>query len=321
MKAIKVDNLSKSYKRHKRAQGFSGLLNDFFNRQYEEVHAVQNISFQVEKGEFVGYLGSNGAGKTSTLKLLSGILKPDEGSLSVLGHTPFNRKKELLRKIGFVMGSKSQLWWDLPAMDTFKLMQSIYNISGKAFSNHISSLSEILSVEELLEVPVRKLSLGERMKLEIMCSLLHSPEVVFLDEPTIGLDLVSQDAIRQFLKWYNTEHGATIILTSHYIRDIEELCERVLLIHKGRITFDGSQRQLNELYSNYVLLETDFLEEYLELDIAEETIRMGNRLKHLVHRDKVDSLAERLDALNCNSQTQKKICFEEALKIKMQCES
>jgi ABC-2 type transport system ATP-binding protein len=318
---ITVDNLSKSYKRHTRKEGFAGLLKDFYNRQYEIVSAVKDISFHVDKGEFIGYLGPNGAGKTTTLKLLSGILKPDTGSICVMDEIPFRRRKRFLSRIGFVMGAKSQLWWDLPAMDTFRLMQSIYDIPEGKFNQRVCFLSEILSVGRLLETPVRKLSLGERMKLETICSLLHSPDIVFLDEPTIGLDLISQEAIRQFLKWYNKEYCATILLTSHYIKDIEELCERILLIQTGRIIFNGSKAELHKLYSNYILLDTEHREDILKINIAEKVFRVGNTLRHLVHRSYLEALTDRLDTLNCSSHSLKEISFEEALKIKMQDES
>ena len=320
MPVIFAEGISKSYRRHKRQAGIKGLVKDFFRREYETIPAVRDISFQVNKGDFIGYLGPNGAGKTTTLKLLSGILLPDSGSVKVLDEEPFQRKREFLRKIGFVMGSKSQLWWDLPAIDTFRLMQDIYDIPESDYLSRLSSLAEILNVVNLLEIPVRKLSLGERMKLETICSILHFPDIVFLDEPTIGLDLVSQEAIRQFLKWYNKEHGATILLTSHYIRDIEELCERVILINHGRITFDGTQKDLHTIYSNYVLIDIENSRGEISLEQAEKQIQIGNTCRYLIKKIDLPAVTARLDSMGSESRNLRELSFEEVLKIKMQDE-
>ncbi|MCM8807905.1 MAG: ABC transporter ATP-binding protein [Candidatus Omnitrophica bacterium] len=238
MATIEVKKLSKIYKRSKKGEGLKGLVKNIFFREYEEIEALKEISFIVEEGEFVGYIGPNGAGKTTTLKILAGILYPSGGEVKVNNYIPWERKKEFLKSITFVMGQKNQLWWDLPALDSFILLKKIYEISDKEFKKNLDFFSSLLNVSHLLNVPVRKLSLGERMKMELIAALIHSPKIIFLDEPTIGLDILSQEKIRTFLKEYNREFKTTIILTSHYIKDIEDLCERVILIHRGEKIFD-----------------------------------------------------------------------------------
>ncbi len=319
--SIIVENLYKVYKRHRRNEGVKGFLEDLFRRKYEIVPALRDICFTVKRGEFVGYLGSNGAGKTTTMKLLSGILMPDKGKIRVMGEDPFRRKKRFLKNIGFIMGSKSQLWWDLPAMDTFRLMQSIYDINEKDFQGRIDTLSSVLAIKDLVQIPVRKLSLGERMKMEFICSLLHSPDILFLDEPTIGLDLVSQDSIRQFLRWYNIEYNATILLTSHYIRDIEELCARIIIIKLGSIIFDGTKDELHKSYSNFRIVTTDINDEYKSIGLADQVNIIGNQMRHLIHESKEKLLLAELAQLSCKEIDSIEINFEEALKVKMQDES
>jgi len=255
---ISVHNLRKTYLRHKKAPGLKGLIKDLISRRYERVEALRGVSFEISPGEFVGYIGPNGAGKTTTMKILSGILYPTDGEVNVLGFIPWERKKEYLRKITFVMGQKNQLWWDLPAYDSFKLLKEIYDIPEAQFEKNLHELTELLGVEYLINYPVRRLSLGERMKMELVASLLHEPEVIFLDEPTIGLDIVSQEKIREFLKIYNREKKATIILTSHYIRDIESVCERIILLHKGYILFDGNKNELIEKFRKYRVINILF---------------------------------------------------------------
>ncbi|OQX53112.1 MAG: hypothetical protein B5M53_07360 [Candidatus Cloacimonas sp. 4484_209] len=257
-KMISVHNLRKTYLRHKKAPGLKGLIKDLISRRYERVEALRGVSFEISPGEFVGYIGPNGAGKTTTMKILSGILYPTDGEVNVLGFIPWERKKEYLRKITFVMGQKNQLWWDLPAYDSFKLLKEIYDIPEAQFEKNLHELTELLGVEYLINYPVRRLSLGERMKMELVASLLHEPEVIFLDEPTIGLDIVSQEKIREFLKIYNREKKATIILTSHYIRDIESVCERIILLHKGYILFDGNKNELIEKFRKYRVINILF---------------------------------------------------------------
>ncbi len=239
MTILSVSNLSKTYRVHEKPVGFKNTVRDLFSRKYIEKKAVDTINFTVEQGEIVGLLGENGAGKTTTLKMLTGILYPTSGSIIVSGFTPTDRKKEFLKKICFVMGNKSDINWDLPAVDTFRYQQLVYQVSDKDFKENLGLLAELLDVTHLLNTQIRRLSLGERMKMELINSFLYSPEIVFLDEPTVGLDLNSQIAIRSFLKNYRRERQTTIIITSHYMDDIEETCDRVILLNHGQKAFDG----------------------------------------------------------------------------------
>lgn len=257
---IDIHNLSKYYSVHKKEPGFMGSLKSLFSRKYETVKAVDSISFSIDEGEVVGFIGPNGAGKTTTLKCLSGLLYPTKGKVEVLGSTPFDRKHEYLRQISLVMGQKNQLWWDLPAMDTFLLNKEIYQIPDSSFKEVIDDLSTRLEVKDLLHVPVRKLSLGQRMKMELIAALIHSPKVLFLDEPTIGLDVVMQKTIREFLKDYNNKYKATIILTSHYMGDVEALCKRVIVINHGKILYDGLLSDLTKKQAPYKTIKVIFSE-------------------------------------------------------------
>ena len=249
MPIIDVKNLSKTFKIYKKEPGLKGTLRSFFKRKYEYSPAVKQVSLKIEEGELVGFIGPNGAGKTTTLKMLSGLLYPTRGDLSVLGYTPFDRKPEFLKQISLVMGQKNQLWWDLPAMDTFLLKKEIYEVSDADFKDRVEELSELLDVKKLLHIQVRKLSLGQRMKCELMAALIHRPKILFLDEPTIGLDVVVQHRLRNFIKEYNTKHKATILLTSHYMRDVKHLCDRVIVINFGSIIYDGKLDDLIEKYT------------------------------------------------------------------------
>lgn len=260
MPVIDVKKLSKIYKRSRKEGGLKGLVKNIFFREYEEIEALKEISFKIEEGEFVGYIGPNGAGKTTTLKILAGILYPSAGEVKVNNYVPWERKKEFLKSITFVMGQKNQLWWDLPALDSFILLKKIYEIPNREFKRNLDFFSSLLNVSHLLNVPVRKLSLGERMKMELIAALIHNPKIIFLDEPTIGLDIISQEKIRTFLKEYNKEFRATIILTSHYIKDIEDLCERVILIHKGKKIFDEKTSTLIDKFVKYDILHLFFKE-------------------------------------------------------------
>ena len=236
---ISVSHLSKIYKIHQKEPGIRGTLNSFFNRKYKEVMAVNDISFEIEEGELIGFIGPNGAGKTTTLKCLSGLLYPTSGKISVLGFTPFERKNAFLKQISLVMGQKNQLWWDLPAIDTFLLNKEIYEISDKQYKETLDELVELLDVKDVLRTQVRKLSLGQRMKMELIAALIHRPKVLFLDEPTIGLDVIMQQKMREFIREYNKRHKSTILLTSHYMEDVKELCKRVIVIDRGKIIYDG----------------------------------------------------------------------------------
>jgi len=248
---IWAENLSKFYPVALKEPGFWGTARHFFKRQYRQVEAVKAISFQIEPGEVVGFLGPNGAGKTTTLKLLSGLIYPSAGRVEVAGHQPFRREYAFLRKITLVMGNKQQLIWDLPAADSFRVNAAVYEIPEAEFKKRVAELSEMLSLEGKLNQPVRKLSLGERMKAELLAALLHRPQVLFLDEPTLGLDVNAQAAVREFLLEYNRRYRATILLTSHYMADITALCERVLMIHQGQLIYDGGLEGLLERFAPY----------------------------------------------------------------------
>jgi ABC-2 type transport system ATP-binding protein len=237
---IAVENLSKVYPVAIKQPGLKETLNHFFKRTYREIKAVSNVSFKIEPGEVVGFLGANGAGKTTTLKMLTGLIHPSSGEVRVADYIPFRRQPKFLNKISLVMGQKQQLLWDLPALDSLRINAAIYQIPETIFQQRLKELTEMLSLESKLTQPVRKLSLGERMKAELLAALLHHPQVLFLDEPTLGLDVNAQVAVRAFLQQYNERYGATIILTSHYMADITALCDRVLLIHQGSLIYDGS---------------------------------------------------------------------------------
>jgi ABC-2 type transport system ATP-binding protein len=236
---ISAKNLSKSYPVTVKSPGLKGTLTHFFHRTYREIKAVQNVSFTIEAGEVVGFLGPNGAGKTTTLKMLTGLIHPSGGIVQVAGFDPFRRQTQFLEKASLVMGQKQQLIWDLPALDSLRINAAVYNISDKEFQRRVGELTEMLALAGKLTQPVRKLSLGERMKAELLAALLHRPQVLFLDEPTLGLDVNAQAGVRNFLKEYNQLYQATILLTSHYMADITALCERVLLIHEGKLMYDG----------------------------------------------------------------------------------
>ncbi len=251
MSIIAVDNLSKIYPVAIKQPGLKGTLTHFFRRTYREIKAVQNVSFQIQPGEVVGFLGGNGAGKTTTLKMLTGLIHPSAGKVKVADYTPFRRQPQFLRKTSLVMGQKQQLLWDLPAIDSLRINAAVYNISDRIFKQRLQELASMLSVEEKLHQPVRKLSLGERMKAELLAALLHHPQVLFLDEPTLGLDVNAQVAVREFLQQYNAKYGATILLTSHYMADITALCDRVLLIHQGQLIYDGLLDDLLDRFAPY----------------------------------------------------------------------
>lgn len=240
MNAIKVEHLKKYYSVYKKEPGLIGSLKSVVSRKFYDVKAVDDVSFVIPEGELVGFIGPNGAGKTTTLKCLSGLLYPNTGDISVLGYFPFSRKKDFLKQITLIMGQKNQLWWDLPAIDTFLLNKEIYEIETKDFNTRLNELSTLLKVKDLLHIPVRKLSLGERMKCELIASLLHNPKILFLDEPTIGLDVVMQQEVRNFIKRYNEQFKATILLTSHYMEDVKQLCKRIIIIDHGKSIYDGT---------------------------------------------------------------------------------
>ncbi len=257
---IDVKGLRKVYESYRKAPGFWGSVKSLVRREKVFTEAVKGIDFTVEKGELVGFLGPNGAGKTTTLKMLSGILYPTAGEARVLGYVPSERRPEFQKRFAIVMGQKSQLWWDLPAMESFLLNKEIYEIPEATFQKNLEELTALLNIKNLLDVPVRKLSLGERMKAELVASLLHKPEVLFLDEPTIGLDVSSQLAIRQFLLRYNAETKTTILLTSHYMEDVEALCKRIIIVNAGEKVYDGGLEELVRRTSDYKVLTVSFTE-------------------------------------------------------------
>ena len=268
---IQVNELSKHFKMFKREAGLSGAFRSFFNRKYETFHALKDISVQIEDGEILGILGENGAGKTTLIKLLVGLLHPSSGEVSINGFTPWNRKSDFLKQISVVMGQKNQLWWDIPASESFLLNQKIYEIPEIQYKNTLDELVDLLSVREKLNVQVRRLSLGERMKMEFIAALLHRPKIVLLDEPTIGLDVISQLKIREFVKYYNEKYKTTFLLTSHYMHDIQALCKRVFVIHKGASLYDGD---FNDLV-NRVNPKRKLLFEFNEIPDQNKTERLS----------------------------------------------
>lgn len=251
MSIILAKNLSKVYPVAIKEAGIKGTLRHFIRRQYQYLKAVENISFEINPGEIVGFLGPNGAGKTTTLKMLTGLIHPSDGMVKVADNIPFERKREFLQQITLVMGQKQQLIWDLPVLDSLKINAAVYGVSDKEYRRRLMELTEMLSLEGKLKQPVRKLSLGERMKAELMAALLHQPQVLFLDEPTLGLDINAQVAVREFLREYNQRYQATVLLTSHYMADITALCKRVLLIYQGELIYDGSLDGLLDHFSPY----------------------------------------------------------------------
>lgn len=262
MSIISVSRLKKYYSAYQKEPGLLGSLKSLVKRQYYQVKAVDKISFKIEEGEFVGFIGPNGAGKTTTLKCLSGLLYPTAGKVSVLGFTPWERAPAFQKQMTLVAGQKNQLLWDLPSIETFLLNKEIYEIPQKEFDRTLAELVHLLGVEDILKVQVRRLSLGQRMKCELIAALLHRPKVIFLDEPTIGLDVLMQKKVRDFLKEHNRRHRATILLTSHYMGDVQELCQRIIIIDKGKIIFDGKLSEVVEKYAPEKILSIVFSREF-----------------------------------------------------------
>ena len=266
MSFINVNHISKTFKVAKRESGLLASLKSFFKREYTYIEAVKDVSFQIKKGEIVGYIGPNGAGKSTTIKILSGILTPDEGTCNIGGRLPNKNREEYVSQIGVVFGQRSQLWWDIPAMDTFDLLKDIYNIEEKEYEQTKNNLIKLLDIEEIVKIPVRQLSLGQRMRCEIAASLLHNPSILFLDEPTIGLDAISKKVVRDFIKRINKELKTTVILTTHDMSDIEALADRIILIGKGRILYDGSLQNLKQKYGNIRNITIDTKDEIKKIN-------------------------------------------------------
>jgi ABC-2 type transport system ATP-binding protein len=268
MPTIEAKGLSKTYRVFQKEPGLAGALRGLFRRKHKEVHAVADVSFQIEPGEMVAFLGPNGAGKTTTLKMLSGLIYPSAGTATVLGFTPWERPDAFRRRFSLIMGQKNQLWWDLPAGDSFQLHREIYSLPTDAFNRTLGELTDLFAVKELTRQPVRELSLGERMKMELIAALLHEPQLLLLDEPTIGLDVVAQVAIQRCLKEYNARRGVTMLLTSHYMRDVEALCPRVLVITHGRVLYDGPLSGITERFGRAKLVRLHFAGEETPNDLG-----------------------------------------------------
>src|SRR5437773_1348947 len=258
MPIIQATGLTKVYRVYQKRSGFLGSVRGLFRREYKEVHAVEDVSFTIEPGEMVAFLGPNGAGKTTTLKMLSGLIYPSRGDARVLGFVPWERADAFRRQFSLVMGQKNQLWWDLPAADSFQLHREIYSLPADEFEQTLGELTELFGVRELTRQPVRELSLGERMKMDLIAALLHQPQLLLLDEPTIGLDVVAQVTIQKCLRECNAARGVTILLTSHYIRDVEALCKRVLVITHGKLVYDGALSGIAERFGNEKLVKLQF---------------------------------------------------------------
>lgn len=258
MSVIEASGLTKVYRTYRKEHGLWGSVKGLAFRHYQETRAADDISFQIDEGELVGFLGPNGAGKTTVLKMLSGLLNPSSGEARVLGFVPWERRNEMKRQFSLLMGQKNALWWDLPAQESLELNRAIYGIERGRFKKIVDGLSDLLEVQDKMNVMVRELSLGERMKMELISALIHEPRVLFLDEPTIGLDVVSQKRVREFLRLYNSEHRIVTMLTSHYMQDIEELCHRVIIIDHGRIFFDGPLGEIIDRFSGHKILSLTF---------------------------------------------------------------
>jgi ABC-2 type transport system ATP-binding protein len=300
MPIIEVEGLSKTYRVFQKQEGLLGAIRGLYRREYKEVKAVDKIDFTIEPGEMVAFLGPNGAGKTTTLKMLSGLIYPTGGDARVLGYTPWKREDAFRRRFALVMGQKNQLWWDLPAEDSFQLHREIYSIPREQFDRTLGELVELLGVGKLTRQPVRELSLGERMKMELIAALLHGPQLLLLDEPTIGLDVVAQGAIQKCLRDYHEKRGVTMLLTSHYMRDVEALCDRVVVITHGTIVYDGPLAGIVERFGESKLVKLQFegaapegLERYGEVvrregpfaDVRIERSRVAGALADVLNRN------------------------------------
>ena len=295
MPAIEVNGLTRTFRTYQKQPGFGGAVKGLFRRKYETLFAVKDVSFRIEPGELVGFLGPNGAGKTTTLKMLAGLLYPSGGTATVLGHVPWKREDNYRRQFALLLGQKNQLWWDLPARESLDLNAKIYGISNADRDRTVAEMTELLGVRDKLNVQVRELSLGERMKMELIASLLHQPKVLFLDEPTIGLDVVSQKTVREFLRAYNARNKTTILLTSHYMADIQELCERVIIIDHGQIFFDGELAEIVDRFADFKLLTIHYAG--TTACPAEQLTRYGEVVEQNAHSVKLKVKRDRVVAV------------------------
>lgn len=296
MPIISVQNLEMKYKIRKKEEGMKGSIKNLFSKDYSVVDAVKEMSFTVEQGDFIGLIGSNGAGKTTIIKILSGILTPVHGKVNVLGYVPHQRKNEYKKNISVVMGQRSQLWWDLPAVETFLINKEVYNISSDIYKKRLDYLIELLDVTDKIHIPVRRLSLGERMKMELIASFLHFPKILFLDEPTIGLDIISQRKIREFLRMINQDEGTTIILTSHYISDIVELCKKIMIINHGDIVYNGLLSEIDDNYNKHTVVTFKLgepVKDINEYSFGEVVNITDNEISYRVKSDEIHIICEK----------------------------
>ncbi|HEY0370090.1 MAG TPA: ABC transporter ATP-binding protein [Chthoniobacterales bacterium] len=317
MATIEARGLTKTYRTYRKESGLKGAVKGLVRRKYDETRAADNVSFEIEEGELVGFLGPNGAGKTTVLKMLSGLLNPTSGEARVLGFVPWERRNELKRQFALLMGQKNALWWDLPAQESLELNRAIYGIDRARFQQVVGGLTELLEVGDKMNVMVRELSLGERMKMELISALLHEPKVLFLDEPTIGLDVISQKRVREFLRVYNREHRIVTMLTSHYMQDIEELCERVIVIDHGKIFFDGPLNEIIDRFSSTKLITLSFAEgaacDFARFGEVVEQTPMSVQLK--VPRAEVTEVARQLlDSCKVNDINVQEVPVEEVIR-------
>ncbi len=291
MPIITVEHLSKHFKVHKRRTGFWGNLSSTISRKHDIIKAVDDVNFSLERGELVGYIGANGAGKSTTIKMLTGILVPTSGHIDVMGLTPYRHRKENTRRIGVVFGQRTQLWWDLPVIDSFELLQHIYEIPQNLYKQNLEFFSEMLQLQPFLSTPVRRLSLGQRMRCDLTAALLHNPEILYLDEPTIGLDVVAKEQVRQFLRQVNAERQVTVILTTHDLNDVEKVCQRLIIIDSGKIIYDGGIDALKNRYGKTRMLIVDLAQAYsdIQLDGVDLTRRDGNRIWLAFDRDTISA--------------------------------
>ncbi|MTI46318.1 MAG: ATP-binding cassette domain-containing protein [Firmicutes bacterium] len=303
---IQVKSLNKTFKVAKRNAGIGSAVKSLFKPQYSTIHALEDISFNIDEGEIVGYIGPNGAGKSTTIKVISGILVPDSGKCDILGLTPWKNRIDHVKNIGVVFGQRSQLWWDVPVIDSFNLLKDIYKIPTKDFNDNLDLLTSSLDISSILTTPVRQLSLGQRMRCEIAASLLHNPKILFLDEPTIGLDAVSKIAVRNFIKTINKEKNVTVILTTHDMSDIEALAERIILIGKGRILLDGSLTELKNKFATHKTLTVDFKENSSDINIegtsilsrSKERIALSVDLNKVKVSEVISTLSNKIDIID-----------------------